>query len=210
MAITEEAQKYLKDVSEACRSKTAAVSPTFISKVYGGGSQWDRFIEGWAPRIYSFVQQTLGPYGTEPYFTINPMAAGMHMSGATASFDLGTGQITLCPSTEGNAGRILEKLTHEMTHGAVALFPQTDPFYDEGWIDYSVWCMAHAPFWGQHQEAMLREAAYNIACRRERAYQGLSDYDRKRWAGGVYASMVHGPMILARLRMRKAEGNFTW
>lgn len=57
---------------------------------------------------------------------------------------------------------------------------------------------------------MLREASYNIAMRRERALQGLSDYDRKRWAGGVFMNAAHGPMLLSKLRMKKAEGDFTW
>jgi len=210
MTLPLRAQRYLKEAGERASSRTASLAPTFMSKVFGGGSEWDRFIEGWAPKAYRFVQACLGPYGKEPLPLILPLGDAMHLSGANASFDLDTGQIEICRSCEGNPGRLLEKMTHEMTHGAVARFPQGDAFYDEGVVDTSVWLMSHAPFWGEHQEAMLREASYNIAVRRERAYQGLSDYDRKRWAGGVYATMVHGPMLLARLRMRKAEGDFTW
>lgn len=186
------------------------MAPTFISKVFGGSSEWDRFLEGWGPKIYRFVEACLGPYGVEPMPVLLPLSNPVHLAGANASFDLESGQIEICPSAEGNQGRLLEKLTHEMVHGAVARFPQGDPFYDEGGVDYAVHLMAHAPYWGEHQEAMLREANYNIAMRRERAMQGLSDYDAKRWAGGVFAMTVHGPMWLYKLRMRKAEGNFTW
>jgi hypothetical protein len=172
--------------------------------------EWNAFVEQWAPIIYDFVGHALGEYGREPLPEILQMPDGQHSAGATASFDPSTGQVRLCQSVEGKPGQTLEKLTHEFTHGSLALFPEGDPFYEEGAVDYSVWVMAHAPVWGEHRESMIEAAAFNIKMRRERAMLDLSDWDRKRWAGGLYFSISRGPFIIASLRHKKAEGNFTW
>lgn len=196
------ARKVLRVASKATPSKT------FRSHVFE--SQWDSFVERWAPRIHAFVEEALGPYGTEPMSDIIRLPDGMHAAGATASFDLLSGQITLHPSTEGKPGTILEKLTHEMIHGSYSQFPQGDMFYDEGAVDYTTWLLAHAPVWGDLREHMILAAEHNIAMRRERAFKDSSDYDRKRWAGGLFVSQVHGPLYISRMRARKLEGNFTW
>lgn len=173
-------------------------------------AEWNEWTEEWATRIYGFLAEALGPMGKEPLPTILPMSQGHHMAWATASFEPDSGQIRLSDCIEGMPGQTLEKLTHEMTHASLAQFPEGDSFYEEGFVDYSVWVMSHAPVWGEHREAMIQAAAYNIAQRRERALKQLSDWDVKRWAGGLYANMAHGPFIIARLRMRKAEGNPVW
>lgn len=180
----------------------------FYSRIFN--SQWDLFVMEWAPRIYNFVGQALGAYGRDPLPEILPMSDGEHSAGATASFNPGTGQVRLSPSVENKPGQTLEKLTHEFTHGSLALFPEGDPFYEEGFVDYSVWVMAHAPVWGQYREDMIEAAAFNIKMRRDRAMGDLSDWDRKRWAGGLYASLSRGPFIISGLRRRKEENNFTW
>lgn len=172
--------------------------------------EWNRFTEEWAPRIYGFLLEALGPMGKEPLPTILPMSAGHHMAWATASFQPDTGQVRLSDSIEGMPGQTLEKLTHELTHASLAKFPEGDPFYEEGFVDYSVWVMAHAPVWGEHREAMIEAAEYNIAQRRERALKQVSDWDVKRWAGGLYANLTHGPFVVSRLKARKSEGNYTW
>lgn len=169
------------------------------------------FIEQWAPVCYSFVAQALGPYAVEPLPTILPLHDGAHSGGANASFQPDNGQIRLSPSVvDGKPGITLEKLTHELTHAALAAFPEGDSFYEEGFVDYSVWVMAHAPTWGRYRDDMVAAANFNIECRRDRALKDLSDYDRKRWAGGLFCSLTHGPWILSRLKLRKAEGNLTW
>jgi len=173
-------------------------------------SEWDQFVETWLPILATFVEQALGPYGTEPLPVVLPLPDGQHMSGATASFDMGSGQIRICSSVEGNPGQTLEKLTHELTHGALSRFPSVDCFYDEGYVDYSTWVLAHAPIYGEYRQQIIDAAAYNIKMRRERAMKDFSDYDRKRWAGGVFASLCLGPMILHKIRMSKADGNFNW
>lgn len=172
--------------------------------------QWNQFVELWAPRIHSFVYEALGPYATEPLPSILPLSDGFHIAGANASFNIVSGQIQLTPAMAGNPGVILEKLTHEMTHGALAGFPEGDSFYEEGYVDYSVWVMAHAPVWGPYRDMMIKAAADNIRNRRDRALTTGSNYDRKRWAGGVYAMTAHGPFVVASLRMKKEEGNMTW
>ena len=186
----------------------------------GGGKQfdcrafksqeWNEFANHWGSIIYDFLGHALGPFGKEPLPTILPMHDGEHAAWATASFQPSTGQIQLSPVIEGRPGQTLEKLTHEMCHASLAQFPEGDPFYEEGFVDYSVWVMSHAPVWGEHMAAMKHAAEYNIAQRRERALQDLSDWDKKRWAGGVYAMLAKGPFIIAHLKMHKAEGNFTW
>lgn len=173
-------------------------------------AEWNAFTEAWAPRIYSFLLEALGPMGKEPATTILPMSAGHHIAWATASFEPGSGQIRLSDSIEGKPGQTLEKLTHEMTHASLAEFPEGDPFYEEGFVDYSVWVMSHAPVWGEHREAMIHAAEYNIAQRRERALRQVSDWDVKRWAGGLYANLMHGPFVVSRLKARKLEGNLAW
>lgn len=175
------------------------------------GDEWDRFVEHWAPICYAFVDEALGGYATEPRSTILPLSDPAHSAGANASFEIHTGQVRLSPSVvRGKPGITLEKLTHEFIHGALAGFPEGDEFYEEGFVDYGVWCCAHAPIWGHYRQDMIDAATFNIACRRDRAMRDLSDYDRKRWAGGVFCSAMHGPWIIAKLRMRKLEGNLTW
>jgi len=197
------AQAFLDDVSKSVKASRKFECAAF-------GSEWDRFVETWMPTLYDFVAQALGPYGREPLPTILRMEDGMHMSGATASFHMGTGQIHICQSVEGNPGQTLEKLTHELVHGALAQFPSVDPFYDEGAVDYSTWVLAHAPIYGNLRERVIASASFNIKMRRERAMRDLSDYDRKRWAGGLFYNLSHGPMLLAKLRMKKEAGDFTW
>lgn len=174
-------------------------------------SDWDRFVETWAPICYAFVKEALAGYHTEPLPEVLALSDAAHSAGANASFDILSGQVRLCPSyVEGKPGVTLEKLTHEFTHGALAGFPEGDPFYEEGFVDYSVWVMAHAPIWGEFRKPMIEAAAYNIACRRDKALRDLSDYDRKRWAGGLFCSTMHGPWIISKLRMRKVEGDLRW
>lgn len=183
--------------------------PAFHCEVFAS-KEWNQFVETWLPNIYTFVAHALGPYGTQPLPEIMKLPDGMHMSGATASFDMMSGQVRICTSVEGNPGQTLEKLTHEFVHGSLSMFPSNDCFYDEGFVDYSTWVLAHAPVYEPHRQAMIDAAAFNIKMRRERAMKNLSDYDRKRWAGGTFASLCLGPMVLHRLRMKKAEGDFTW
>ncbi len=174
------------------------------------GNEWDKFVETWAAISFDFVGHALGPFGKQPLPEILPLPDGQHAAGATASFDMSTGQVRLSSSVDGKPGQTLEKLTHELTHASLALFPEGDPFYEEGFVDYSVWVMAHAPVWGEHRNAMIKAAAFNIKMRRERAMLDMSDWDRKRWAGGLYASLSRGPFIIASLRHRKMENNFSW
>jgi hypothetical protein len=158
-----------------------------------------------------FVAQALGRYASEPQPEFLSISDGAHCAGVNASFQPNNGQIRLAGSViENRPGTTLEKITHELVHASLADFPEGDPFYEEGFVDYSVWVMAHAPIWGAHRDDMIEAAAFNIACRRDRAMNDTSDYDRKRWAGGVFCSFAHGPWIITRLRTRKTEGNPTW
>jgi len=170
---------------------------------------WNAFTEEWASRAYVFVGHALGGFQTEPRPEIIAMHDGAHSGGANASFDLGSGQITLSSVLVGQPGVTLEKITHELTHGALAKFPD-DVFYDEGTVDYAVWVMAHAPAWEPYRDAMIQAAAFNIEVRRDRALKAGSDWDRKRWAGGLHAHMAYGPHVIPRLRQKKLEGDFTW
>lgn len=207
-AFPEDVDRMLRRAS-AFSSRTAAVAPRFTSKICG--TPWDKFIEEWAPRCYAFVAHALGPYAKEPLPEILAITDAAHSGGVNASFQPNNGQIRLSASVvEGNPGLTLEKLTHELTHASLAAFPEGDPFYEEGYVDFSVWVMAHAPVWGEHQQSMIEAAAFNIECRRDRALRDLSDYDRKRWAGGLYCSLTWGPWIVTRLRMRKETGELSW
>jgi hypothetical protein len=204
----EEVRKLLIEASQPSSTKTAAEAPRFTCRVFN--SPWDQFVELWAPRIYAFVGHALGPYGKTPLPEIKRMPDAEHTSGATASFQPDTGQVRLSTSVEGKAGQTLEKLTHEFTHGSLALFPEGDAFYEEGFVDYSVWVMAHAPAWEPYRDQMIEAAAFNITMRRERAMMDMSDWDRKRWAGGLYASLSRGPLVIASLKQRKMEGTLYW
>lgn len=204
MGLPEDVERHLRIAS------TRTSNRKFTSVVFGGGTPWDAFIETWAPVAYSFVAASLGPYGVEPLPTILPLSDGMHASGATASFDPSSGQVRLHTSVENKPGMTLEKLTHEFIHGSLADFPEGDAFYEEGFVDFSTWVLAHGPAWGEHREDMITAAEFNISNRRDRAMKDLSDWDRKRWAGGLYCSMAFGPHIITRLQRRKMEGNFSW
>jgi len=199
---TDDVQRMLRKASEELPKQK------FYCDVFD--SEWDQFVELWAPRIHAFVFNALGRYGKDPLPKIIKLQDGHHIAGATASFDPSTGQICLSTSVEGKPGITLEKLTHEMTHGALAKFPDDDGFYTEGFVDYSIWVMAHAPLWGAYQQAMLQAATNNIHIRRERAIRGGSDWDKKRCAGGLFAAMAYGPHTVSRLKQKKLEGDFTW
>lgn len=203
MVFPNEALQSLKTASFHAQGKQAFSCAIF-------GTEWNAFVEYWAPIVHDFVEHALGPYATNPSPVIKLMHDGDHSAGATASFDLRDGQIHLSSSVEGLPGMTLEKLTHEMTHGSLAAFPEGDPFYEEGFVDYSVWVMAHAPVWGEYRNAMIQAAAYNIAQRRDRGLKDTNDYDRKRWAGGLFAMLAHGPWIVANLKMKKAQNDLTW
>lgn len=200
-----EVQALLDQASVQARTASAP----FVSNICD--SPWDRFIEQWAGRCYTFVAQALGPYHKEPLRTILPLDDGMHSAGANASFEPATGQIRLSPSVvEGHPGITLEKLTHELIHASLNNFPEGDPFFEEGYVDYSTWVMAHAPAWGQYRNAMIDAAAFNIACRKDRAMKALSEYDAKRWAGGTFCASAYGPWIVTKLNLKKREGNLSW
>jgi hypothetical protein len=174
------------------------------------GSDWDDFVAEWAGKAYTLVGHALGPFGEEPGRDIKLLEDGAYLAGANASYQPGNGQIRLCRAVEGNPGMTLEKLCHEITHANLARFPEGDPFYEESVVDYSVWIMAHAPIWGKYRQAMLASARSNILTRRERAFRLHTDYDCKRWAGGVFAAMAYGPFILTRLRAKKMTDDLTW
>jgi hypothetical protein len=199
-----DADHHLRNASRLVRAEKRFDCQAFPSP------EWNAFVNQWAPVVYDFLLHALGPFATEPLPTILPMHDGDHAAWATASFQPMTGQIHLSPVIEGRPGQTLEKLCHEMTHASLANFPEGDPFYEEGFVDYAVWVMSHAPIWGEHREAMFHAAEYNIAQRRERAEKTISDWDVKRWAGGTYAMLFKGPFIIAHLKMHKAEGNLTW
>jgi len=202
-------QPIQSDVSQMLRvASTKKATQAFTCQVFN--SPWDAFVCTWAPRIHRFVEEALGPYGTNPLPEILPLEDGMHSAGATASFHMLTGQIRLCTSVEGKAGQTLEKLTHEMIHGSLSQFPDGDEFYEEGFVDYSTWVLAHAPVWGNLRSDMIEAADLNIRIRRDRAMLDQNDYDRKRWAGGLFASLSRGPHIISTLRMKKIENDFSW
>ena len=50
--------------ASAFSSRVAFSAPKFVSNICG--SDWDRFIELWAPKCYTFVAHALGPYAQEP------------------------------------------------------------------------------------------------------------------------------------------------
>lgn len=198
-------QSWLDD--KARHSRVA--SAPFVSQVCD--SPWDRFIEEWAARSYVFVGQALGPYQKEPLRTILPLDDAMHAAGANASFEPATGQIRLHPTVvDGKPGTTLEKLTHELIHASLNDFPEGDPFHEEGVVDYSTWVLAHSKVWGQYRGAMVDAAQYNLDSRKERALRTQTDYDAKRWMGGVYATQAFGPHIIFRLRQKKLDGDLTW
>jgi hypothetical protein len=204
--ISPDVAAYLKEAS--IRTRTAS-TVKFTSKICG--NEWDRFIEEAAEKCYHFVLHALGPFQKEPLREIHAIADGAHAAGVNASFDPETGQVCLCPSiVQDRPGTTLEKLTHELTHASLALFPEGDPFYEEGFVDYSVWVMAHAPIWEPHRESMIEAASTNIEFRRDRALRNLTDYDRKRWAGGLFCGLMHGPWIVTKLRGKKRETDFRW
>lgn len=201
----EEIAHLLRTASEAAKTaRSHFVCLAFKSP------EWNRFVEEWASKSYAFVAHALGPFQKEPLQEIIGMHDGAHSGGANASFDPGSGRITLSSVVEGKPGITLEKITHELIHASLNDFPEGDTFYEEGFVDYSTWVMAHAPAWEPYRSEMIEAAAFNIRCRRDRAFKGGSDWDRKRWAGGLYASLAYGPHVVARLRQKKLEGDLTW
>ena len=210
MAIPDKVQTMLRTASS--QAKAARMTHGFSCNICQG--PWDRFIETWMGASYAFILEALGPYGVEPLREIHAVGDGHHAAGANASYQPGVGQISLSPSVVLNKpGLTLEKITHELIHASLDGFPDgpnNDPFFEEGYVDYATWVVAHAPYWGEHRRAMIDAAAFNIKCRRDRAMRGLSEYDAKRWAGGVYCAQAYGPWIIAKLSFSKREGQLTW
>lgn len=205
MKLPEEIEILFAEASRRRRTAAGRFTTTIC------GNEWDRFIEQWAAISYAFVGHALGPFATEPLPTILPLEDGAHAAGANASFEPATGQIRLSPSVVmGKPGITLEKITHELVHAALAAFPEGDPFYEEGFVDYSVWVMAHAPTWGVYGNEMVKAADFNIKCRRDRAMKTQTEYDAKRWAGGLFAASAYGPWVVTRLRAKKLAGDLTW
>jgi hypothetical protein len=189
--------------------KSKKAQKRFVCRAFKN-AEWNQFVEEWASRSYVFVANAFGGYQKEPLIEIIAMHDGAHSGGANASFNPGNGQITLSSVMEGKPGITLEKVTHELTHAALASFPDDDGFHTEGYVDYSVWIMAHAPAWEPYRTQMIQAAAFNIEVRRDRALKAGSDWDRKRWAGGLHAHLAYGPHVIPRLRQKKLEGDFTW
>lgn len=202
MGLPTEVQRMLRSASDATTRKR------FTCNIYP--DHWNSFVELWSPRIHAFVEDALGPYGTEPKQEILPLSDGFHMACANASFDLVSGQICLGTHLFDQPGPTLEKLTHEMIHGSLSQFPEGEAFYEEAAADYGTWVLAHAPIWEPYRTEMIEAAANNIRNRRERALKTGNDYDRKRWAGGVWMMHAYGPYVISVFRQRKAEQNLTW
>ena len=173
--------------------------------------EWCTFVQDWASRIHPFVETLFGPYGTEPHTVIEALPVSAKAIGASASFDMSSGQITLCPSMEGDPGRTLEKLTHELLHGSFSDFPSVDPFYDEGFVDYTTLLLSSAPIYRDLGPAMQKSALGNIERRRQKGLAaGSSDYDRKRAMGAIFAKMAYGTQVVAHLRTQKMNRTFQW
>ena len=205
------AQKWLDETTKKLSFGSRRASHATRFECHVCGNEWDRFIEASALKCYLFLQECLEPFQREPLSLILPISDGFHVSGANASFEPATGQVRLCPDyVVDRTGTTLEKICHELTHASLNDFPEGDPFYEEGAADYSVWVMAHAPWWEPYRKSMIEAAAHNIELRRDRAMRSQTDYDRKRWAGGLYMATAYGPLILSRLRQKKAEGDLTW
>lgn len=201
-------QAQLDRASARVRSKRTA-SRTFSTSICS--PEWNRFIMEWAPISARFVEEALAGFQKQPLREIKAISAADHAAGANASFQPSTGQVCLSPSyVEGKPGTTLEKLTHEFVHAALNDFPEGEEFFEEGAADHSTWVLAHAPIWGAHREDMIEAARFNIAMRQERAFRTQSEYDRKRWAGGLCSSLLYGPWIVARLRNKKLAGDLTW
>lgn len=192
------------------RTASMAVQPRMQFRCDIFNPAWNTFVCEWAPVVHVFVEQALGPYDTPPRPDIMFVDDGMHAWGANASFEPGSGQVRLSSVVENNPGMTLEKLTHEFIHASLAGWPEGDPFYEEGVVDFSTWVLAHAPVWGEHRNAMIASAANNIRIRRDRAMLDKSDYDRKRWAGGLLAMLTKGPHIITVFRLKKMENDRTW
>ena len=93
------------------RAKTA--QKRFVCRAFQN-PDWNAFTEEWASKAYVFVGNAFGGFQTEPMVEIIGMHDGAHSGGANASFNLGSGQITLSGVMEGKAGLTLEKITHEV------------------------------------------------------------------------------------------------
>lgn len=197
------------DILRTASEKAKKAQRRFVCRAFKS-PEWNQFTEEWASRAYVFVGNAFAGFQKEPLPEIIAMHDGAHSGGANASFDPGSGQITLSSVIEGQPGITLEKITHELTHAALAGFPDDDGFYTEGYVDYSVWIMSHAPAWEPYRQQMIEAAAFNIQVRRDRALKAASDWDRKRWAGGLHAHLAYGPHVIPRLRQKKLERDFTW
>jgi hypothetical protein len=173
---------------------------------------WNAFVVHWAGKIKPFLELVLGPYGTEPASRILPLRAIVVGNVApSASFDMVTGQIELTPSMEGDPGRTLEKLTHEMLHGSLSRFPSDDEFYDEGFVDLSTLLLSQASIYGELGPLMEKSARGNLVRRIKSGMQpNANPYDRRRACGAIHAKLTYGAGLIQHLRTQKMNGTFEW
>lgn len=173
-------------------------------------SHWDGVVERFAPICADIVVDRLGDWGTIPLEIIEPLENHLHTKlGVNASFDLLSGQISLHPYMDGDLGTTLEKLTHEMVHGALSQFPQEDEFYDEGYVDYSVLILSRTGLYREFGKSMERAARYNLSHRAQLA-KGEDTYHHRRWAGARHAHHRYGDQILNVLKDKKTDRDFNW
>lgn len=174
--------------------------------------EWNSFVVKWAGKIKPFLEEVLGPYGTEPLphiLPLNVMAIGKVPP--SASFDMSTGQIQLTAAMEGDPGRTLEKLTHEMVHGSLSQFPSEDEFYDEGFVDYSTLLLSAAPIYGPFGPAMAKSAQGNLFRRIKQGKQAdATIYDQRRASGSIHAKLTYGQGLLEHLRNQKLARTYEW
>lgn len=195
-------------------SKASAATPKvpWVAYCTVFSPTWNAFVIEWAGKIKPFIEEALGPYGTEPLPHILPLGSyNVGKVAPSASFDMGTGQIELTHEMEGDAGRTLEKLTHEMIHGSLSLFPSDDEFYDEGFVDFSTLLLSSAPIYGDLGILMRRSAQQNLA---RRVKMGLvpnaTRYDFRRASGAIHAKLTYGSGLIEHLRDQKMNETFEW
>lgn len=191
------------------KTASSPSTPEFTSSVCG--SQWDLFIASWMNKSYIFVEQSLGAYQKQPKKHVLPLHDSKYTSGVNACYNPSDGQIRLSRlAVEGESGVTLEKITHELIHASLSDFPEGDPFYEEGAVDYMVLVMAHSPFWEPYRSAMVTAARRNLELRRDRALKTRTDYTAKRWYGACFMAETYGPWIVERFREKKLTGELVW
>jgi hypothetical protein len=171
--------------------------------------QWNSFVEQWASVAHAVVLDATGPFDREPSSVIARAPEQNYQDTGFTGMYL-NGQIFMHPSLQGDPGKTLRVITHEMLHASLDGFPSTDVFYAEGFVDYATMVLAQREEWAALGTAMIADTQDWAEFRQAQALKCRCDIDAKRWMGFVFAATAYAEGICDGLKAAKSLRPRSW